>query len=556
MGGEHGGGGLPVRRELRALALALGLTGAGCGFFEEEPPPEQLVCRSDAECAAGQVCFVDGCGNPGGDIVVEVQPHPKAGLLAQDFPVDRLRAEQNLELFSPVRLTGTVTRGTTATPDGGTAPLPYRAPIHLLATGDSRLIPGVARRFETTLTPDDGAWVLPVGSGQYTVTLTPVDPALPPLSRDAFVDPSSGGVVAFELPTAARVVTLTGTLMLQGAKRVDADMEVQVLDESLRPLSQRARVARDTGAFQLVLGAEDARRATVLVRATPVSASDQVPWKTFVVDPSTTSSIPLELGDPGAAVKVEGRVLERDGQTPMAGARVSLQGRVAGGGTFKGEPALTDAQGRYQLTSLPGVAESPLTLVVVPPPRSLSRLTPVNVTVAAVDTVLPDVTCPERMTVVGSVRNPEGTGPASGVRVVVEPVGALEGYPQPPLGFESPLTTNSDGNFALALDPGEYRLDFLPGENLPRVSRFVTVPAGTADSEVMTLAAFTLSRGRSLSGRITLPPDPALAPDGIAANASVRFFRVVTVGGRPESILLAQTVSDSTGRYSTVLPTR
>ncbi|WP_404362124.1 carboxypeptidase regulatory-like domain-containing protein [Corallococcus coralloides] len=545
-----------MRRALRALALALGLTGAGCDFLKEEPPPEQLVCRSDAECAAGQVCFVDGCGNPGGDIVVEVQPHPKAGLLAQDFPVDRLRAEQNLELFSPVRLAGTVTRGTTAAADGGTAPLPYRAPIHLLATGDSRLIPGVARRYETTLTPDDGAWVLPVGSGRYTVTLTPLDPALPPLSRDAVVDPSSGGAVAFDLPTASRVVTLTGTLVLQGSKRVDADMEVQVLDESLRPLSQRARVARDTGAFQLVLSAEDAARATVLLRATPVDAADLVPWKTFVVVPSSTLPAPLELGDPGAPVRVEGRVLEMDGQTPMAGARVSLQGRVAGGGTFKGVPVLTDAQGRYQLTSLPGAAESPLTLVIVPPPGSRSRLTPQQVAVAAVDTVLPDVACPARMTVAGSVRNPEGTGPASGVRVVVEPVGALEGYPQPPLGFESPLTTNSEGSFSLALDPGEYRLDFLPGENLPRVSRFVTVPAGTSESEVMTLAAFTLSRGRSLSGRITLPPDPALAPDGIAANASVRFFRVVTVGGRPESILLAQTVSDSTGRYSTVLPTR
>ncbi|MFP2902042.1 carboxypeptidase regulatory-like domain-containing protein, partial [Corallococcus sp. 4LFB] len=125
-----------MRRALGALALALGLTGAGCAFLEDEPPPPQLVCRSDAECAAGQVCFVDGCGNPGGDIVVEVQPLPRAGLLAQDFPVDRLRPEQNLELFSPVRLRGQVSRGAAATADGGTAPSPHRAPIHLLATGD------------------------------------------------------------------------------------------------------------------------------------------------------------------------------------------------------------------------------------------------------------------------------------------------------------------------------------------------------------------------------------------------------------------------------------
>nr|WP_216622812.1 carboxypeptidase regulatory-like domain-containing protein [Corallococcus exercitus] len=547
---------MPVRRALGALALALGLTGAGCAFLEDEPPPPQLVCRSDAECAAGQVCFVDGCGNPGGDIVVEVQPLPKAGLLAQDFPVDRLRPEQNLELFSPVRLRGEVSRGAAATADGGTAPVPYRAPVHLLATGESRLIPGVARRYETTLTPDDGAWALPVGSGDYTVTLTPLDTALPPLSRTASVDPATGGTVTFDLPTASRVVTLAGTLVLQGSRKVAADMEVQALDELLRPLSQRARVARDTGAFQLALSVEDASRDTVLLRATPVSAGDLMPWKTFVVEPSRIPSSPLELGDPGAAVRVEGRVLETDGQTPMAGARVSLQGRVAGGGTFQGQPVLTDAQGRYQLLSLPGAEDSTLTLVVVPPPGSPSRLTLQPVAVARVDTALPDVTCPARRGVVGSVKNPEGTGPASGVRIVVEPVGALTGWPQPPVGFESPLTTNSEGRFELALDPGEYRLDFLPGENLPRVSRFVTVPAGADDTAPLELAAFTLSRGRSLSGRITLPPDPAVAPDGVAANASVRFFRVVTVAGRPDSILLAQTVSDSTGRYSTVLPTR
>ncbi|WP_368671501.1 carboxypeptidase regulatory-like domain-containing protein [Corallococcus carmarthensis] len=545
-----------MRRALRALALALGLTGAGCGFLDEEPPPEQLVCRSDAECASGQVCFVDGCGNPGGDIVVEVQPLPKAGLLAQDFPVDRLRAEQNLELFSPVRLRGEVSRGTATTADGGTQALPYRAPIHLLATGESRLIPGVARRYETTLAPDNGAWVLPAGSGDYTVTLTPLDTALPPLSRSASVDPATGGMVTFDLPTASRVVMLTGTLVLQGSRRVDADMEVQALDESLRPLSQRARVARDTGAFQLALDPEDAARDTVLLRATPVNAGDLLPWKTFVVEPSASHASPLELGDPGAAVRVEGRVLEMDGQTPLADARVSIQGRVAGGGTFQGVPVMTDAQGRFQLMSLPGVAESPLTLVIVPPPRSSSRLTLQPVTVAEENTALPDVTCQARLVVAGTVKNPEGTGPASGVRIVAEPVGALTGWPQPPLGFESPLTTNSEGSFSLALDPGEYRLDFLPGENLPRVSRFVTVPASASSSDTLLLAAFTLSRGRSLSGRITLPPDPAVAPDGIAANASVRFFRVVTVAGRPESLLLAQTVSDSTGRYSTVLPTR
>jgi hypothetical protein len=546
-----------MRRALRALTLVwLGVSQAGCALLEDEPPPEQLVCRSDAECAAGQVCFVDGCGDPGGDIVVEVQAQPKAGLLAQDFPVDRLRPEQNLELFSPVRLRGEVFRGTTAAQDGGTAPAPYRAEVHVLATGESRLIPGVARRYETKLTPYDGAWALPVGSGDYTVTLTPVDPGVPPVLRTTFVDPANGGQVSFELPTAPRTVTLPGTLVLQGSRRVDADVDVQALDELQQPLSQRVRVARDTGAFQLVMSADDAARPTVLVRVTPVDSAPLVPRKTFVVTPSEGLPSTLELGDPGPPVRVEGRVLESDGSTPMAGARVLVQGRVAGGGTFQGVPVLTDLAGRYQLTSLPGAPDALLTLVVVPPPASPSRLTLQPVSVPATDTVLADVTCPPRMRVTGTVRNPENTGAAPGVRIVVEPVGALSGWPQPPLGFESPFTTDASGGFQLALDPGDYRLDFVPGENLPRVSRFVTVPPRTPEAPVLELAAFTLSRGRSLSGRITLPRDAALAPDGVAANASVRFFRVVTVAGRPESLLLAQTVSDSTGRYSTVLPTR
>ncbi|RKH10611.1 carboxypeptidase regulatory-like domain-containing protein [Corallococcus sp. CA047B] len=556
MGGEHRAGGLPVRRALRTLALALWVSGAGCGLLPEDEPPDQLVCRSDAECFSGQVCFVDGCGNPGGDIVVEVQAHPQAGLHAQDFPVDRLRPEQNLELFSPVRLRGQVSRGTVPTADGGTAPAAYHDPVHLLATGESRLIPGVARRYETTLAPENGTWTLPVGSGDYTVTLTPVDPTLPPLLRTTSVDPGSGGMVTFELPAQGRLVSLSGTLVLQGTQRVDADLEVQALDELLRPLSQRARITRSTGAFQLALSLEDASRATVLLRVSPVNAGDLLPSKTFVVAPSNGPLAPLELGNPGTPVRVEGRVLEGVYSAPIAGARVSLQGRVNGGGTFQGVPVLTDKDGRYQLLSLPGAPDGLLTLVVVPPPTSTARITLQPVTVPAQDTTLPEVKCPSRMTVTGTVRQPDGSNAASGVRIVVEPVGALSGWPQSPMGFEVPITTDARGGFQLALDPGEYRLDFLPGENLPRVSRFVTVPPQTQEEERLELVPFTLSRGRSLSGRITLPPDPALAPDGIAANASVRFFRVVTVAGRPASLLLAQTVSDSTGRYSTVLPTR
>lgn len=38
--------------------------------------------------------------------------------------------------------------------------------------------------------------------------------------------------------------------------------------------------------------------------------------------------------------------------------------------------------------------------------------------------------------------------------------------------------------------------------------------------------------------------------------ASIRFYRVVNVEGRPASVLLGQSVTDTLGRYTALLPVR
>jgi hypothetical protein len=38
--------------------------------------------------------------------------------------------------------------------------------------------------------------------------------------------------------------------------------------------------------------------------------------------------------------------------------------------------------------------------------------------------------------------------------------------------------------------------------------------------------------------------------------ASVRFFRVVHVEGKPSALLLSQTLTDPSGNYSTTVPAR
>jgi hypothetical protein len=71
---------------------------------------------------------------------------------------------------------------------------------------------------------------------------------------------------------------------------------------------------------------------------------------------------------------------------------------------------------------------------------------------------------------------------------------------------------------------------------------------------VQQLTPFPLSKGRRVSGLVSISGQRMMQP--AAPYASVRFFRVVNVEGRPWSLLLAQTLTDQNGTYSTSLPTR
>nr|WP_211194769.1 carboxypeptidase-like regulatory domain-containing protein [Pyxidicoccus fallax] len=539
---------MPVSPRLVALALLAALWGAGCALLEEEPDPSQLVCRSDAECAVNEVCFPDGCGDPGRDIVVEVTPNPHARQHAQDFRVDRVRPELNLELFDPAHVRGRVVRATSLpAPDGGTVMRPYSEPLHLRAEGESLLLPGVSRWYEAELVPINGGWELPVGTGDYTVTLTAEDSQVPPVRGASVVEPGAQVPLELVLPAPDAVVRLSGRVSSQGQVLVDADLRVQALDTDSTPLSQRVPVTRGTGDFTLVMPREAARRPAILVRVTAMGEAPWVPQKTFTVDPRAPLTQPLELGDFGAPVRVTGRVVGLDGR-PVPGATVALRGRVGGGGTFHGPLATTSPEGRFAVDTLPSAPGDTLSLVVVPPLGATAGLTVQPVEVPRTGAVLPDVVCPDRRIVEGTILLPSGTHPAPGVRVAVEPIAEIPGWPRPPGGGEALGATDDEGLWRLRLDPAVYRVDFLPAENLPRVTRVITVLPGE-DATVQRLATFNLQRGRTLSGRVT---------DGSEAlpYASIRFYRAVTLEGRPMSVLLSQTVSDHLGRYKALIPVR
>ncbi|HZI12907.1 MAG TPA: carboxypeptidase regulatory-like domain-containing protein [Myxococcus sp.] len=533
-------------------ALLALLACAGCALLRDEPDPSTLVCRSDAECAANEVCFPDGCGNPGRDIVVEVTPNPQAGLHAQDFRVENLRPVQNLELFGPASVAGHVVRATSLpAPDGGVATHDYSEPLRLSANGTSTLLPGVARQYEASLVPLNGTWRMRVGTGAYTVTLMAEDPELPPVRDTVVVEPGAEAALALVLPAPGAVVRLSGRVVRQEEVMVDTPLDIQALDADLTPLSQRVEVTRGTGAFTLVMPREAARRTAVLLRVRAVGTGGWVPQKTFTVDPRAPLTAPLELGDYGEPVPVTGRVLDLKG-APVAGATVALRGRVGGGGDFHSPLAKTDAGGGFALRTLPAAFGGTLTLVVVPPPGSEAGLTTVPVDVPRTGATLPEVVCPSRRVVTGVVLRPDSDEPESGVRILAEPVDEVPGWPRPSGGGEALSATDVDGSFRLRLDPAVYRVDFIPTENRPRITRLVTV-LPSEDPAEQKLAAIPLQKGRTVRGRVTEGAADAGPARGLP-YASVRFFRVANVEGRPLSVLLAQTVTDPLGNYTVLLP--
>jgi hypothetical protein len=364
------------------------------------------------------------------------------------------------------------------------------------------------------------------------------------------VDPGKAVSLDFTPPAPAAVTRLAGKVVRVGSTLVEADLQVQALDDTLQPLSQRVPVTRGTGDFLLALPPSAAKLEHVLVQVTPPRGDALVPQKTFTVDPRPGVTEPLGLGDYGEPVTVQGRVVNRDGQ-PVANASVYLQGKVGGGGQLRTRSVTTTAEGRFELLSLPSHADTPLTLYAVPPADASAGITLQPTAIPRGGVTLKDVLCPDKVAAEGTLMKPEGL-PAAGVRVVAEPVGEVPGWPRPAVGTEAEAATDEDGRYRLRLDPGEYRFDFIPAENLPRVSRFVTVLPSTT----LVLAPFTLSKGRRINGLVTILEEELAGPTPGIPYASIRFFRVVNVEGEPTSVLLAETVADSNGNYAATLPTR
>jgi hypothetical protein len=527
-------------------------------------------CFRDSDCPDNEVCFVDGCGDPGQGIRVEVSPQSSAGRFAQDLALDDIHARQDLQLSFPAVLEGSIKFQESEPPQV----VPYSGRISVRGQGESEIIPGVTRTFDVTLALSQGGsadpafscpggpgtvWCLPVNAGVYSITVNTLDLDKPPATTQTrtAVRPGLISTIDFLLGAFSPTYNVSGQIT---APVDPATLDLQAFTDpiSLHPLSQRVG-ANHRGEFTLYLAPSTLLIHNFVIQVSPHDATAPVPQKIF----GPFSAIPnppglnLDMGSYGERVVVSGQIVDSH-QSGISNATVYVDGRVGGGGTFRSQAVLTDSSGNFSLSTLRSAPDASSTFWAIPPTQSSSGILRLPLAIRSGGPMpLGAIACPDKVIVQGKIYNSDDSI-ASGVRVMATPINALGGLPLPANGSQD--ITDATSSYSLKLDPAVYRLDFIPGDQRPRVSRFATVAADPDPSggfRLVQLDDVALSNGRRITGSVFAVVNLGDDHTQIAPSTSLRFFRLITdLDNRPSSVLLAETVSDGRGMYSVSLPSR
>ena len=528
--------------------LGVGLAGCGMGGSWDGGP-----CVSNSQCASGEVCFAEGCGDPQHDIVVEVRGNALAGQYARDIVISEtepLGSIQDFDLGGPLQLQCEFLRGLWNVPSSQEA---YSGPLRLKAVGKSLTIPGVGRSYEQYVGDAlRGLAAMNIGAGEYAVTATPEDVDIPPATQVARIGQNEATPFAhFFFPSIDGALNVAGKLIAYvDTTKVPAEevavtqgrVDLEVLDPTTgEALSQRFLVSSgqpgSNGNFSMTVSPKANELSKVAFRASPHVAGDPVPTRVFDITTPIPTPLILTLGRFSRLVSVPGKVTGRDG-SPIADAQVVIGGLVPGGGRFLSQLVVTAADGTFSVQTLAG--ENELSLTVLPPAASRWGIVtrPVRVDPDAISPI--DVECGPRVMVRGTVLRADGRV-GSGVRIhaaerAADRAGALALN-------ESETTTDDSGAFSLPLDQAIFDLEF-SSSDLPRTSRLVTV-GSTSEQQ---LPEVVISNGRRVSGVV-------IGAQGAEGFAVLRFFRVPP-GDGSASTLLGTAVADENGRYSVLLPSR
>lgn len=526
--------------------------------------PGLVTCSSDAECGSGQICFPEGCGDPGTGIAIEVTGSNSTGLYEQDFAIadGSLSPALDVQINGGLSLVGELLREKSAGIDPANRAV-FAEPVQVVAIGSSTVLPGLSRSYQATFNETaNGVFSMPIGAGTYRVTAQPTSGSLPPMTvSNVSSKPGVPGVATFAFASVEGSVVISGRLLKLRTESpvvetpLDSAMDLQAFDPvNGQAVSQKVPVpsgAAAKGDFILTMTPSVRQMGSLLLVATSRESRAVVPSKTFVIATPVPSVVTLTMGDYGSAKVLTGQAIDSMG-TPVAGASVVIEGVVKGDGRFRSKIGTTDAMGLFALEVLANAPGQLLILTVAPPAGHSAAVTQVPVDVEKSLQPAPFV-CADRIVLSGVLTRPDGS-PASGVKVQAsETSGSARTLPLADrLGV-----TDMNGGYSLALDTGSWRLDFVPGEDLPRFSRLVKVRSALETdggiAKTLVLGTLSLPKGRRISGTVSNigGVEVALMPDAL-----VRYFRVTQIEGKPASVLMATAIADSKGRYTVTLPTR
>jgi protocatechuate 3,4-dioxygenase beta subunit len=545
---------------------------ASCASSPGIGPHLNGACVADDECASGQLCFAEGCVDPGKNVVVEVSGDAASQYFARDFAIEQgsLGTSRDFSLGAPLLLQGEFQREKSSAVDPTNRSF-YSDAVVVRAQGTSLLIPGINRTFEQRFDkPERGYFQMPLGAGLFRVTAVPVDTAVPPASFDNVrLEPSglnlANASVTFAFPAVEGAVSISGRLLLRfdGSKfpaveeaLTKSAVDLQAFDPLTRePLSQRFPVSSgqpgSRGDFSMTLSPKVKSLRSIILLASPREATALTPQKSFPVQIPLASSLMLEFGDYGEPAKVAGNVVGPQGQ-PVANAQVVLEGEVKGGGHFRSRTVSTDSDGRFEIVALANAPEKTFMLTVLPQAGDVASLTRVAVSLNRqgdrFELGEKTIRCGERTLVEGTVLQSNG---AAALDVTIRAAEMPHEAQPHGLPLETAETvTGKDGSFALRLDPADFRLELSPRFLGPLASRFISVPSvGLTPPTPIHLREVVLSSGRRVSGVVRAAGASGEAP---VPHAALRFFRVA---GTPSvAVPLGSTVADGQGNYSLVVP--
>lgn len=493
----------------------------------------QVGCVEDSACGAGQVCVVGLCLDPGDQrlrtVDIEVDATAAGVPMQSVFDVDLgAAARVDVQLAPSV-----VAEGAVVADESGVPAFVLARPARAIAGR------GLAPSASGTA---DGLFTLTLVEGaRYALTAVPADLRYPPLYDDRGFSVPAAPSGVLDLPPLLvpdTIVRVAG--VVQAGSGVEAlaieELDVRMVDDAGRVWSSTARTGPD-GRFTVALSGP---RDDLTLEVTPTARNPMWP-RVRLSGVDVGGDLDLGVVSLGAVVAprpVVARVVDNGG-APQAGATVVLTAQL-GAGTFT-HRAVTLADGRIDARIPPGRYD----MVVVPPAgvESGGLLFVDDVELPASGSAL-RLALPARVPWSGRVLDADGELTA-GATLVVTRVGDERGRPEPgladlPLTVE--LTSDNDGTFRVALDPGRYRVYVQPrpGSGLP------------ATSALLSVGTVPLRRDIELPARALVAGAVQLRGAGVQ-GAWVRVYSAI-VDEVGSAILLGEGPTAADGHFDVVVP--